>query len=194
MTLKNSKIILNCLDDSIQSIEKLKTQQVLIEKIFNILEKTKKNGNNIFICGNGGSASTASHMLCDLNKTSSMTGKKRFRTISLTDNIPIITALGNDIKYDDIFVEQLKNFFNPSDVLLIISGSGNSSNVIKAAKYAKNKKGKVIGFTGFNGGKLKTLCDECIIIPANSMYRIEDLHLMLNHILVTLFRGGKDYK
>jgi len=187
------KIISQYLDESILCLNNLKSQLGVIKRIVDILEKARKNEKNVFLCGNGGSGSTASHMLCDLNKTSSMPNKKRLKAISLVDNVPIISALANDLSYSEVFLEQLKNLIKPSDVLIILSGSGNSLNVIKAAKYAKKNRGIIIGLTGFKGGKLKSLCDECLIIPSNSMYRIEDMHLMINHILVSVFRGGKSY-
>ena len=192
--MKSSKIISQYIEESIICLNKLKLLSNRIEKISSILIDARENGKNVFVCGNGGSGSTASHMYCDFNKTASMLGKKRMKAHSLVDNMPIILAIGNDQSYNDIFVEQLKNSMKSKDVLIAISGSGNSANVINAAKYAKKIKGIVIGFTGFKGGKLKSLCDDCIIIPSNSMYRIEDMHLMLNHILVSVFRNGKDYR
>jgi len=192
--MKSSDIIEKYLDDSIKCLQEIKLVQNKIEKITKAIIQAKNNGRNIFLCGNGGSASTASHMFCDLNKTATMPNKKRLRAISLVDNLAMISAIGNDLSYSEIFVEQLKNYIRPKDVLVAISGSGNSLNVIKAVKFAKKNDVMVIGFTGFNGGKLKSLCDECIIIPSDSMYRIEDMHLMLNHILVSVLREGKDYK
>jgi len=192
--MKSKRIISKYIDESINCLNKLKFQLDTIQKIVNILENARRNDKNIFLCGNGGSGSTASHMICDLNKTSSIPGKKRLKAISLVDNMPIVLALANDLSYSEIFIEQLKNHMKPSDVLIAISGSGNSSNILKALKYAKKNRGIIIGLTGYKGGKMKSLCDECLIIPSNSMYRIEDMHLMINHILVTVFRDGKDYK
>lgn len=191
--MESSKIISRYIEESIICLNKLKLLSNKIEKISSILIDARENGKNVFVCGNGGSGSTASHMHCDFDKTASMLGRKRMKTYSLVDNMPIILAIGNDQSYNDIFVEQLKNSMKPKDVLIAISSSGNSANVINAAKYAKKIKGMVIGFTGFKGGKLKPICDECIVVPSNSMYRIEDIHLMLNHILVSVFRNGKDY-
>lgn len=190
--LKN--LITKYLDESISCLEKIKKQSSVIYKVSTIIDETRKKNKNIFLIGNGGSSSTASHFVCDLNKTSTMKTKKRLKAFSLTDNIPTLTAIGNDISYDDIFTEPLKNFLSKDDVLILISGSGNSTNIIKAAKFAKTKNCSVIGITGFGGGKLKSLCDECIVIPSNSMYRIEDMHLMINHILTEIFREGTDYK
>jgi len=192
--MKSKRIISKYIDESIDCLNKLKLQLDTIQKIVNILENARRNDKNIFLCGNGGSGSTASHMICDLNKTSSIPGKKRLKAISLVDNMPIVLALANDLSYSEIFIEQLKNHMKSSDVLIAISGSGNSSNILKALKYAKKNRGIIIGLTGYKGGKMKSLCDECLIIPSNSMYRIEDMHLMINHILVTVFRDGKDYK
>jgi D-sedoheptulose 7-phosphate isomerase len=192
--LNPETLIEKYLDESILCLQKLKEQSSIIFNISRIIEQIRDKNKNIFLIGNGGSASTASHFVCDLNKTSTMNSKKRLRSISLIDNMSILTAIGNDISYDKIFTEQLKNFLTEDDLLIIISGSGNSANIINAATFAKTKKCSVVGITGFNGGKLKSYCDECIIIPSDSMYRIEDMHLMINHILTEILRDGTDYK
>lgn len=182
------------IDESITCLQSLKKMTSQIENICQILARTRDSKRKVFLIGNGGSASTASHFICDLNKTSTMKEKNRLRAISLVDNIPIISAYGNDLSYDSIFVEQLKNLLEPRDVVIAISGSGNSKNIIEAVSYAKEKSAIVIGLTGFDGGKLKSKCDECLIIPSNLMYRIEDMHLMINHIITFVLREGTDYK
>lgn len=190
----SKKIIDNYIEESITCLQKFKKLIPRIEKICQILIDARDSKRKIFLIGNGGSASTASHFICDLNKTSTMKEKKRIKAISLVDNIPIISAYGNDTSYDLIFVEQLKNLLEPKDVVIAISGSGNSENVIKAVSYAKKEGAIIIGLTGFNGGKLKSKCDECFIVPSNSMYRIEDMHLIINHIVTSVLREGTDYK
>lgn len=137
----------------------------------------------IFVIGNGGSASTASHLACDLGKGTSVPGKPRFRVMSLTDNVATMTAWSNDVSYEDVFVEQLKNFVNPGDVVLGISASGNSENVLRAMQYAADIGCKTIGWSGFGGGKLATICDLNVVVDSNLYGPVEDVHLILNHIL-----------
>ena len=137
----------------------------------------------IFVIGNGGSASTASHLACDLGKGTSVPGKPRFRVMSLTDNVATMTAWSNDVSYEDVFVEQLKNFVNPGDVVLGISASGNSENVLRALQYAADIGCKTIGWSGFGGGKLATICDLNVVVDSNLYGPVEDVHLILNHIL-----------
>jgi len=141
---------------------------------------------NIFIMGNGGSASTASHFACDINKGVSLNLDKRFKVISLTDNLPTIMAYANDLSYEDIFIEQLKNFLNPGDLVIGISGSGNSKNLIKAIEYAKNRGNITIGFTGYDGGRLKTISDHNFHVHIDDMQISEDLHMILTHILMRI--------
>jgi D-sedoheptulose 7-phosphate isomerase len=158
-----------------------------VDAVVNILFRTWKNGNQLFIIGNGGSAVTASHMACDLGKGTldnvHDTGIKRFRVISLTDNVATMTAIGNDIGYDHIFSQQLRNLISPGDVVLIITGSGNSPNVLEAAKTANSMGASTIGLLGFDGGKLKDLVDHHVIFEEKHYGRVEDFHLMFNHLI-----------
>jgi len=192
--MDSSQIIEEYIQQSIQCLQDIKKMKVQIKKISDILINVRDEGRKVFLIGNGGSGSTASHFACDFNKTSTLPIKNRLRAISLVDNIPIVLAYGNDVSFDSIFVEQLKNLLEHNDVVIAISGSGNSKNILNAVSYAKENGGIVIGLTGFEGGILKSKCDECIVIPSNSMYRIEDMHLMINHILTSIFREGTDYK
>ncbi len=137
----------------------------------------------IFVIGNGGSASTASHLACDLGKGTSVPGKPRFRVISLTDNVATMSAWSNDVSYEDVFVEQLKNLVNPGDVVIGISASGNSENVIRAMQHANEIGCKTIGWSGFGGGTLATICDVNVIVDSNHYGPVEDVHLILNHVL-----------
>lgn len=137
----------------------------------------------VFVIGNGGSASTASHLACDLGKGTSLEGKKRFRVISLTDNVATMTAWSNDVSYDDVFIEQLKNLVNPDDVVIGISASGNSENIIRAMQHASQIGCRTIGWSGFGGGKLAEICDVNVIVDSNQYGPVEDVHLILNHIL-----------
>jgi D-sedoheptulose 7-phosphate isomerase len=142
----------------------------------------------VFTCGNGGSATTASHMAADLGKNSAMPGKARLRVIGLSDNMSWFSALGNDLGYENVFVEQLANFLEAGDVLIAISASGNSPNVVKAAEYAKAHDGKVIGLVGFKGGKLKEIADIAVHHQIEDYGPVEDCHLMLDHIFVEALR------
>lgn len=142
----------------------------------------------IFVIGNGGSASTASHLACDLGKGTSIPGKPRFRVISLTDNVATMSAWSNDVSYEDVFVEQLKNLVNPGDVVIGISASGNSENVIRAMQHASEIGCKTIGWSGFGGGTLATICDVNVVVDSNHYGPVEDVHLILNHVLHTWVR------
>lgn len=141
------------------------------------------NDRHIYIFGNGGSAATASHFLCDINKDASNGREKRFRTVCLNDNIPVMMAFANDVHYDSVFVEQLKNYLKPGDVVIAISGSGNSKNIIKAVEYAKTKGHLVGGITGYDGGELGRLADIHINAKVNDMQISEDIHMIVVHLL-----------
>jgi D-sedoheptulose 7-phosphate isomerase len=153
-----------------------------INQIAEALLKANELGRMVFLFGNGGSASLASHFACDLGKgTAHCNGGKRFRALALTDNIPTMTAWANDSSYEDIFAEQLRNFVQPRDVAFAISGSGNSKNVLNALEVAREARAATIGVTGFAGGKMKSLCDICVVVPSDNMQIIEDLHLSMAH-------------
>jgi D-sedoheptulose 7-phosphate isomerase len=157
-----------------------------ILKIVDLLLETYIKSSKVFIMGNGGSGSTASHFACDINKGVSCKLAKRFKVISLNDNLPTILAYANDMSYDDIFVEQLKNFLENDDLVIGISGSGNSLNVLKAIDYANGIGATTIGITGFDGGELKKLAKHNFNIPVNDMQITEDVHLLLTHILMKI--------
>ncbi len=158
-----------------------------VSRVGALLCAARAEGRHVFICGNGGSAATSSHIAVDLGKGASRNRDKRFRVISLTDNVPWMTALGNDLSYDDIFVEQLKNFAERGDVLLAISGSGNSKNVLKAVEYANQVGCRTVGLSGFAGGKLKNLVTDHVWIKAEHMGLIEDGQMVVGHVLVYAF-------
>lgn len=160
-----------------------------IEQVSSILYRAYTAGKKIILMGNGGSAAAASHFACDLAKGASVAEKKRFRAFALCDNIPMVTAYGNDCGYEYIFSEQLKNFLEKDDVVIAISGSGNSKNVLNAILYANNQSAITIGITGFQGGKLKELACECLIVPSNNMEQIEDIHLIILHTLKLFLRS-----
>jgi len=158
-----------------------------INRFLNILYEAYDREANVFIFGNGGSALTASHIACDLNKGVSFGRKKRFKVFPLTDNIATIMAYANDLNYEDIFVEQLKNFFKEGDVAIGISGSGNSKNVLKAIEYANKAGGTTIGISGFKNGRLKEICDCPVSANIDDMQIAEDMHVILGHIAMKAF-------
>ena len=151
------------------------------------LAEARHNGRAIFTAGNGGSASTASHFVCDVLKGASYQKDSRFRIIALTDNLATITAYSNDVSYNCVFTEQLKNFARPGDVFMAISGSGNSPNVVEAMEYANSIGCKTIALTGRDGGTLGKIAHLNILAPEPHMGRIEDAHLVICHMLAYYF-------
>lgn len=183
------------LDEISKTANVLKLQEKKIKKIVEILKTTRKNGNHVFIIGVGGSASTASHMLCDLLKID------KIKSASLCDNLALITALTNDDGWSSVFVEQLKVLLAKGDVLIVFSvhgGSGSdkagpwSQNLLKAIDFTRRKGGKVIGFSGFDGGEMAKpgVCDVCVTIPSNSTPIVESFHLVLEHYLAFELQRG----
>ncbi len=143
-----------------------------------------KEDKRIFVMGNGGSASTASHWVCDINKGCSLHKEKKFKMICLNDSISTMLAYANDLSYEDIFVEQLKNFFAPGDVVIGISGSGNSLNVLKAIEYAKANAGITVGLCGYSGGRLYHMVDIPILVKIDDMQKVEDVHMIVVHMVM----------
>jgi len=159
----------------------------MITKVVGCLLKARNNSATIFFLGNGGSAATASHFAQDLGEVGRKSGAKVFRTICLNESAPSITALANDYGYDKIFTGQLSNLFKKGDILVAISASGNSPNVVEAVKLAKRLKGITIGLVGFDGGKLASICDYLIWIntPKGDYGPVEDMHLILDHMITS---------
>lgn len=149
-----------------------------------------ERGASIYTFGNGGSAALASHFACDLGKGTlvNLDGQKRFRVISLTDNIPLLTAWANDHGYDHVFAQQLENLVVSSDLVFAISCSGNSSNVLRALEVARRHDARTIGLSGYDGGKMKSLCDVCVILPSDNIQIIEDFHLSVTHAISSVIR------
>lgn len=154
-----------------------------ISEAIEILDLTYSAGGTIYIFGNGGSASTASHVVCDFNKGISLKLDKKFRMVCLSDSISTMTAISNDISYSEVFSAQLDGRLQKGDAVIAISGSGNSENIIKAAGYAKSKGIPVIGLTGYDGGKLRGMADVKIHFPLDDMQKTEDAHLIILHML-----------
>jgi D-sedoheptulose 7-phosphate isomerase len=155
-----------------------------LDKMVQAILDAYQHNANIFIMGNGGSGSTASHLACDINKGCCVDLDRKFRMICLNDNLPTILALANDVSYEAVFVEQMKNFFNPGDLVLGISGSGNSENVLKAIRYAAANNGRTMGWTGFGGGKLAGLVDLAFIVDSHDMQQVEDAHMIMAHMVM----------
>lgn len=183
------------IENYLTEVQKVAASAVVkdIQMVVEILFDAWKNNNQVFICGNGGSASTATHFACDLVKTVAPEGKRGFKAECLNDNIPLMLALINDEGFDNLFIEQLKTKCQPGDVLICISvhgGAGTdkaglwSQNLLKAMMYVNENGGKTIGLSGFDGGPMKEIANACIVVPANSTPLVESFHLVLEHLVV----------
>lgn len=171
-----------------QEIDILKRIDVsAVNEVLNLLEAGMKREATIYVFGNGGSAATASHFQNDFNKGVSEHIDKKFRFLCLNDNIATIMAVANDIGYEEVFRFQLQGKIKKGDILMAISGSGNSPNVINAVEYGKKQGCKVVGLTGYSGGRLKELSDISLHVPINSMQITEDVHMIFNHLMVSVF-------
>lgn len=162
-----------------------------INEVMNVLENARLTGKRVFICGNGGSSSTASHLECDFNKGISYDQDVKYDIECLSDNVPMMMAIANDIGYDDIFVVPLRNKLKSRDIVIGISGSGNSENVLRAVKYANQLGAETISFTGYGGGKLKSISKHNIHVNIENMQIVEDVHLILNHLMMFILSGMK---
>jgi D-sedoheptulose 7-phosphate isomerase len=158
-----------------------------VNRAIETLARAREENRHVFVCGNGGSASTASHFACDMVKGASFGRSSRFRIMALTDSLPTITAYSNDVSYDCVFAEQLKNFAQPGDVLIAISGSGNSPNVLRAMEYAHSIGCHTIALTGRDGGKLGPMAEINIQAKIPHMGRIEDIHMIVSHMIAYHF-------
>lgn len=158
--------------------------QPLISDVIHVLQRARMRGSQVFIMGNGGSASTASHFVCDLAKNTRCDGLPHFRAIGLADNMEIFSAYANDEGYENVFSQQLINLVRPDDIVIAISASGNSKNVVNAVEEAKKYGATTIGFTGFSGGRLGQIVDIQIHVHSDIIEHVEDIHLMLEHMIV----------
>ena len=193
--MDNKDFIQNYLSETRRVTEAISVDD--IDRAIELLFEAWETGNQVFICGNGGSASTAAHFACDLAKATIVDGKKRFAAHCLNDNAPLVSALTNDEGFDNLFSEQLRNYARDGDVLICISvhgGAGKdkaqlwSQNLLKAMKYIKERGGKTIGFSGFDGGPMKEIADACIVVPINSTPQVESFHLALEHLICSCLR------
>jgi len=193
--MENQEFIQNYLSEMKNVIGDISIED--IDRAVDLLFESWKNRSQVFTCGNGGSASTATHFACDLSKTTIVDEKKRFKAYCLNDNIPLTSALINDEGFNNLFYEQLKSNFEEGDVLICISvhgGSGRdkaglwSQNLLKAMRYARDKGGKTIGLSGFDGGPMQQMADACIVVPINSTPHVESFHLALEHLICSCLR------
>src|SRR6266487_798301 len=162
--------------------------QAHLQNILSLLEDAYRNGHRIFIMGNGGSAATASHFALDLAKNTIVPGVSRLKAISLTDHVPLITAWSNDTAYEHIFAEQLANMIEPGDVVIGISASGNSQNVINALNLANASRASTIALLGAKGGKIKDMVDAYVLAPGQNIEQEEDAHMILAHVITRHMR------
>ncbi len=185
---------INIIKDYQQDITRLITaiNTQAVQSILERLHKLRLRGGRLFVAGNGGSGATVNHFACDLGKNALRSDQVRFCIISLSCLTEAISAYGNDEGYETVFIEQLKNFAPcEEDIVLLLSASGNSPNIIKAAEYARGTGSFIISFTGFEGGKLKGLSGLNINVASNCYEKIEDIHLILCHMLVYLYKENK---
>lgn len=164
-----------------------------IQQIIAVILQAFAESRTIFIFGNGGSAATASHLMCDLNKAPISIipygDSRRFKVMAFTDNVPLLTAWANDLGYEHVFSEPLKNFVRHGDIVLAISSSGNSPNIIEALKTAREAGAVTLGLSGCDGGSMQPLCDVCAVVPSGNIQMVEDLHQAIAHSIVTEVRG-----
>ncbi|MHB8992802.1 MAG: D-sedoheptulose-7-phosphate isomerase [Chloroflexota bacterium] len=159
-----------------------------IWRVVEAVREVREHRRQLFLLGNGGSAATASHMATDLAKTSLVPGVNRIKAIALTDNVPLMTAWANDVSYEEVFAEQLANLVQPGDLVIALSGSGNSPNVLRAVEVAGEHGAKTVGFTGQPGGKLKGMVDISVVVPSRRIEQAEDAHLILDHAVSVALR------
>lgn len=188
--IKNQNYIDNFLSGVRQVVDTI--DRGAIDHVIEALFETWKRGNTVFLCGNGGSAGTATHFAADLFKCTIADDKPRLRVMSLVDNIPLMSALTNDNGWESVYIEQLKTLFRPGDLVLAISvhgGSGRdkaglwSQNLLKALQYAKENGGYALGLSGFDGGAMKEVADACVVVPYNTTPHVEGFHVVLHHLV-----------
>ena len=187
--MNENQIMEKYLNSQIDCIAKIENSKEEIEKIFQVLLKARNQKKKIFVMGNGGSASTATHFVSDLLKTSLVKKRNRFKAFSLSDNIPVVLAWANDTSYDEIFTGQLENMLDKDDVVIGISGSANSQNVLNGIKFANKMKATTISLTGQKGGKISKISKINFTVPSNDMLTIETMHLMICHLITTMLRN-----
>ena len=181
--MERSILIKTYLDEVAGIVSKLPPE--VIDDLVQTIKQAYEDGKQVMICGNGGSAATASHIACDFQKGIGSLTDRKFRVIAFTDGMPTITAWANDTEYANIFAEQVSTWADPGDVLIAISGGGNSPNVLRAVEVAKAKGVTTIGLSGIGGGKLAKMVDKSLIVPSDNMQQVEDVHVVLAHLIYT---------
>ena len=184
------KLAREYIQEGIRTLEHLPVDAV--RRVVDALRDAHAREAQVFVMGNGGSAATASHLACDLNKGLGVGRDKRFRVICLNDNVPTLLAYANDVSYGDVFVEQLRNFVRPGDVVIGISCSGNSENVVKAMEFAAARGAVGVAVSGFDGGRLARAARLALVVPSRDMQVLEDVHLMICHMLFRLLEKTLD--
>ena len=179
-----SKRIQDYIEKEIEVLKCLNLNEINV--LINLLEKARTEGNRVYICGNGGSAATASHYCCDFNKGISRKQEKRYNFTCLSDNVPSMLAIANDIGYEEIFRFPLQNVIKKGELFIGISGSGNSKNVVNAMEYAKSVGAITVALVGYDGGKMKALADYCVHVSINDMQISEDIHLIIDHLMMSI--------
>lgn len=159
-----------------------------VERVTGVILEAYANGGHVYVVGNGGSATNATHFACDLSKATIVEGRARLRVTSLTDNVALLTAWANDTSYERVFSEQLQNLLNPGDVVIAISASGNSPNVVSAVRAARLMGAATIGLVGFSGGKLLETVDAAVHVPSHDYGVVEDCHSVLEHAITVSTR------
>lgn len=154
-----------------------------LEGVLEVVDRVHQQGGTVWVAGNGGSAAIANHTICDATKLTHRRGVEPFRTHSLAANVPMLTALGNDLSYDEVFRQQLVYYLEPRDAVLLISSSGNSTNVVEACRYAREQGVPTIAFVGFDGGELRSLADHVVWVPVENYGMSEDLHQSVMHCI-----------
>jgi len=165
-----------------------RVDHAIVDRMVEVIWRGYEQGRTLFVFGNGGSAALASHFACDIGKGTIAGKRKRLKTVALTDNVALITAWANDKAYDAIFAEQLEGLAEKGDIVLAISGSGNSPNVIRGLETARRLETEILVLTGFEGGRAKVLADLCLVVPSDSMQLIEDAHLCATHAIFLAIR------
>ena len=192
--MNENKIVEDYLSAQLLCVGNLRESSQIIKNIFQKLISARDNDQAIYVIGNGGSASTATHFTSDLLKTSIVKNKKRFKAHSLSDNIPVVLAWANDDEYNNIFLGQLENFLKKNDIVIGFSGSGNSENVIKAIEFANTNNATTISFTGKGGGKLSKISQINLTVPSDEMLTIETMHLLICHLITTMIRADGEHQ
>jgi len=182
------KRVANYLSSLQQTMNELPKENIV--SVIELLQSARQDGRQVFIMGNGGSASTATHFVCDLAKNTRKDGLPHFKVIGLADNMALFSAYANDEGYENVFAQQLANLLMPDDIVIGISASGNSMNVLNAIALAKTRRSFTVGFTGFDGGQMAPMVDLNIHVNSNIIEHVEDVHLMLEHMIVKAIKDG----